>query len=97
MGGLFNRLAVQTALLTTGVLAIVGVLVAVQVGGAVGRSEEAHYQEHVKRARDQLQEQVATFVNLTETGAVILAGVVADELVKRIAAKRAATRQLEAK
>ncbi|TAK75042.1 MAG: HAMP domain-containing protein [Dehalococcoidia bacterium] len=73
MGGLLNRLAVQTALVATVVLATVGVLIAVQVGGAVGRNEEAHYREHVERARDQLTEQVTTFANLTETGAVVLA------------------------
>lgn len=39
MGGLFNRLAVQTALF---VIAIVGVVIAVQVGGAVGKNEEEH-------------------------------------------------------
>ena len=95
MGGLFNRLAVQTALLATAVLAIVGVLVAVQVGGAVGRSEESHYREHVERARNQLQEQVTTFANLTETGAIVLAGSpeVRESVAKRdiVAALRVAT------
>ncbi len=95
MGGLLNRLAVRTALLATAVLAIVGALVAVQVGGAVGRTEEAHYREHVQRAGEQLSQQVATFANLTETGAIVLAGSpdVRDAIAKRdvVAALRAAT------
>ena len=66
MGGLFNRLAVQTALLATAILALVGVLFAIQVGGDVGRNEEAHYREQVERSRDQLAEQVITFANLVE-------------------------------
>ena len=40
---------------------------------------------------------IPTHLEFAIIGAVILAGVVADELVKRIAAKRAAARQLEAK
>ena len=95
MSGLFNRLAVQTALLATAVLAIVGVLIAVQVGGAVGRAEETQYRGQVERARDQLQEQVSTFANLTETGAVVLATSpdVRESVAKRdvVAALRAAT------
>ncbi len=95
MGGLLNRLAVQTALLATAVLAVVGALVAFQVGGAVGRAEDQHYREHVERARDQLQEQVNTFANLTETGAIILANTpeLRESVAKRdvVAALSAAT------
>jgi len=40
---------------------------------------------------------IPTHLEFAIIGAVILAGVVADELVKRLAAKRAAARQLEAK
>jgi ribose transport system permease protein len=40
---------------------------------------------------------IPTQLEFVIIGSVILAGVIADELVKRIAAKRAATRQLEAK
>lgn len=95
MGGLFNRLAVQTALLATAVLAAVGLLVAVPVGGSVGRAERAHYRERVGRAHDQLQEQVATFANLTKTSAMVLAGSpeARESVAKRdvVAALRAAT------
>jgi len=73
MGGLFNRLAVQTALLATAVLAVVGALIAFQVGADVGRAEEQHYRDHIELACNQLREQVNTFANLTETGAIILA------------------------
>jgi len=95
MGGLFNRLAVQTALLATGVLLIVGALIAFQVGGSVGRTEEEHYREHVERARDQLGEQVTSFADLTETGAIVLAGSpdLRDSVARKdvVAALRAAT------
>jgi len=40
---------------------------------------------------------IPTQLEFVIIGSVILAGVIADELVKRIAAKRAALRQLEAK
>ncbi|TAJ20310.1 MAG: HAMP domain-containing protein [Dehalococcoidia bacterium] len=74
MSGLFNRLAVQTALFAIAVLVLVGIVLAIQVGAAVGKNEEDHYNDHIRRGRDQLQEQVTTFANLTETGAVVLSG-----------------------
>lgn len=88
MDGLFTRLAVQTALLATAVLTAVGVLIAVQVGAAVGRTEEARYREHVERARGQLQGQAATFASLAKAAAVVLAGSpeVRESLAKRDAA-----------
>ncbi|MBM4411723.1 MAG: HAMP domain-containing protein [Chloroflexi bacterium] len=65
------------------------------MGGAVGRTEEEHYREHVQRACAQLQEQVDTFADLTETGAIILANSpdVRDSVARRdvVAALRAAT------
>jgi signal transduction histidine kinase/HAMP domain-containing protein len=95
MGGLFNRLAVQTALFAIFVLAIVGVVLAVQVGGAVGDGEEEHYRDHIRRGSNQLQEQTASFASLTETGAIVLAGVpdLRDAVAKRdvVAALKAAT------
>ena len=75
MGGLFNRLAVQTALLAIFVLAIVGLVLAVQVGGAAGRNEEEHYRDRIRRGSTQLQERTSSFANLTETGAIVLSGI----------------------
>ena len=95
MGGLFNRLAVQTALLVTVVLGLIGVFLAVQVGGAVGAAEETRYRERVQRGRDQLQDQIVSFAGLTETGAVVLTASpdVRDAMAKRdvVGALRAVT------
>ncbi len=95
MGGLFNRLAVQTALLAIFVLAIVGVVLAVQVGGAVGKNEEEHYRDRIRRGSTQLQERTSSFANLTKTGAIVLAGIpnLREAVVKRdvIASLTAAT------
>lgn len=95
MGGLFNRLAVQTALLAIFVLAIVGVVLAVQVGGAVGKNEEEHYRDRIRRGSTQLQERTSSFANLTETGAIVLAGIpnLREAVVKRdvVASLTAAT------
>lgn len=95
MGGLFNRLAVQTALLATAVIAIIGAIIAVKVGEVVGRNEEARYVARIERSRDQLQEQITTFENLTETGAVVLANMpeIRNALAKRdvVAALQTAT------
>lgn len=98
MGGLFNRLAVQTALFVIFVIfviAIVGVVIAVQVGGAVGKNEEENYRDRIRRGITQLQERTSSFANLTKTGAIVLARIpnLREAVVKRdvVASLTAAT------